>query len=172
MEFKNLLLFRKMKRVLVCLAFLLPTILYAQTETVSGVVTDAVTGDPLIGVSILQKGTTNGVITDMDGHFTIQVPLNTILSFSYIGYRSQDVTATSGLLTIRLLEDNLDLEEVVVVGYGVQKKINLTGAVTFVKSEDLLKANSANSTNALIGQMPGLIAKQPTGEPGNDNSNL
>ncbi|MCC8197297.1 MAG: TonB-dependent receptor plug domain-containing protein [Tannerellaceae bacterium] len=63
-------------------------------------------------------------------------------------------------------------EAVVVVGYGVQKKINLTGAVTSVKSEDLLKTNSANSTNALIGQMPGLIAKQPTGEPGNDNSNL
>ncbi|MCD7933479.1 MAG: SusC/RagA family TonB-linked outer membrane protein [Tannerellaceae bacterium] len=160
------------KRTLLSLLFLFPMILYAQTSQVTGVVTDAVTGEPLIGVSVIEKGTMNGLVTDIGGNFSINVPMNSILTFSYVGYNVQDVQVTSTVLNVRLKESSLDLDEVVVVGYGVQKKINLTGAVTSVKSDDLLKANSANATNALVGQMPGLIAKQATGEPGNDNSSL
>lgn len=165
-------LFWSLMKMTAFVLFLFPVTLHAQVSEIRGTVSDAATGESLIGVSVTERGTTNVVITDVEGKFVIRVPQNSYLSFSYIGYNTQEVLVRSNNLDIKLQEFNQNLDEVIVVGYGVQKKINMTGAVGSVKSEDILKANAANSTNALIGQMSGLIAKQPNGEPGNDNSSL
>lgn len=141
-------------------------------KKVTGKVVDA-KGEPVIGATIMEKGTTNGTITDFDGNFTLNVSDNSMLEVSYVGYQTQSVKAISGKnLAVTLKEDTELLDEVVVVGYGVQKKVNLTGAVASIKSNDILKSQSANTSNAIIGQLPGLIAKQATGEPGMDNSSL
>lgn len=146
---------------------------WAQDIQVKGTVVSGSDNFPLPGVNVVVKGTTMGVITDIDGNFTISVPSDATLAFTYVGFKSQEV-AVNGQTTLNVIleEDMETLEEVVVVGYGVQKKANLTGAVTSIKSDELLKAKSANSTNALVGQMPGLISKQATGEPGADDANL
>ena len=120
------------------------------------------------------KGTTNGTITDIDGNFSVSgVEKGSVLEISYIGYVSQSITINDEKpLQIILKEDSETLEEVVVVGYGVQKKANLTGAVTSMKSDELLKSRAANATTALVGQMPGLISKQASGEPGADDASI
>ena len=131
-------------------------------------------GEPMIGVTVMVKGTTTGAVTDFDGNFTIEdVPAGASeLQVSYIGYETKDVQISSSSMQIKMNPDNELLDEVVVVGYGTQKKANLTGAVTSMKNDDLLKAKAANSTNALIGRMPGIIAKQASGEPGADYSSI
>lgn len=145
----------------------------AQQFNVTGNVKDAL-GESIIGASILVKGTTNGTITDFDGNFSLSnVNKGSVLEISYIGYVSQSISITDEKpLQIILKEDSETLEEVVVVGYGVQKKANLTGAVTSMKSNELLKSRSANATTALVGQMPGLISKQASGEPGADDASI
>lgn len=147
--------------------------LFAQKLSVTGNVKD-VTGETIIGASVLVKGTTNGTITDFDGNFTLSdVDKGSIIEVSYIGYTTQSITVNDASpLNIILKEDAETLEEVVVVGYGVQKKANLTGAVTSMKSDELVKSRAANATTALIGQMPGLISKQAKGEPGADDANI
>lgn len=147
---------------------------YAQNIQIQGIVVGGSDNEPLPGVNVIVKGnSSNGTITDLDGQFTLSVPSTAILSISYVGYKSQEVPVKgSKSLRIVLNEDTETLEEVVVVGYGVQKKANLTGAVASIKSDDLLKSKAANSTNTLIGQVPGLIAKQATGEPGSDDASL
>lgn len=139
----------------------------------TGNVKDAL-GEYIIGASVLVKGTTNGTITDIDGNFSVSgVEKGSVLEISYIGYVSQSITINDEKpLLIILKEDSETLEEVVVVGYGVQKKANLTGAVTSMKSDELLKSRAANATTALVGQMPGLISKQASGEPGADDASI
>ena len=139
-----------------------------QTIEVKGVVYDA-TGWTVIGASIVEKGNpNNGTITDMDGNFTLQVPENATLVISYIGYVTQEVQAVPGkVLNITLQEDNQVLEEVVVVGYGVQKKVNLTGSVAMVEGETLEQRPLANATQSLQGMVPGLyIDNANAGRPG------
>lgn len=137
-----------------------------------GVVKDE-TGEPIIGVNVSEKGTTNGTITDMDGKFSLGVPNTAVLRFSYIGYLSQDLTIKGKTsLDVTLKEDSQNLEEVVVVGYGTQKKVNLTGAIAAVNSKDLTVAPVANTTNALAGRLPGLTVIQKSGRPGSDGSDL
>lgn len=164
---------RKLLLVLFLLNFAFISV-FAQDIQVKGIVVSGTDNEPLPGVNVVMKGnTTLGTITDIDGNFILSVPKDATLSISYIGFKSQDVAVNGkNELKIILVEDSEALDEVVVVGYGVQKKANLTGAVTSIKSDELLKAKSANSTNALVGQMPGLIAKQATGEPGADDANL
>lgn len=139
----------------------------------TGVVLDQ-NGEPIIGASVLEKGTKNGTVTDIDGNFELSVSAETpVVEVSYIGFDVQTLKMNSGqATTIRMRENSHNLNEVVVVGYGTQKKANLTGAVTSMKNDDLLKAKAANSTNALIGRMPGIIAKQASGEPGADYSSI
>lgn len=122
------------------LIFLSIPFLSAQDLTVSGRVTDK-TGESIIGASILVQGTTSGTITDFDGNFTLQnVTSNAVLVVSYVGYKTQNVSVNGKtLLNIVLEEDTETLEEVVVVGYGVQRKSDLTGAVASVKASDALK---------------------------------
>lgn len=128
-----------------------------QTVEVKGVVYDA-TGMPVIGASVVEKGNpTNGVITDLDGNFTLNIPQNGVIEISYIGYATQEIKATPGkILNITLKEDNQLLDEVVVVGYGVQKKVNLTGSVATVEGETLEQRPLANATQSLQGLVPGL----------------
>ena len=156
-------LMKKLLSVLILLGAYLTV--FSQNIQVTGTVIGGSDREPLPGVNVVVKdATANGTITDLDGKFILTVPSNSILSVSYIGYKSQDIPVKGNkILHVVLEEDAAALEEVVVVGYGVQKKANLTGAVTSIKSDELLKAKSANSTNALVGQMPGLISKQATG---------
>ena len=143
---------------------------YAQESLIQGLVIDE-NGEPLIGVSIQDQKTQKGTISDIDGKFSLEARIGNMLKISYIGYRTVTLAAAKDMRVV-MSEDNMKLDEVVVVGYGVQKKVNLTGAVASVKSDEILKAQSANTSNALIGQIPGLIAKQTTGEPGLDGSQI
>ena len=118
-----------------------------QTITISGTIVDAVTGEPVIGANVLVKGTTNGTSTDFDGKFSLEAPAGATLVVSYIGYVNHEVKATSAPMTIRIKEDTQNLEEVVVVGYGVQKKESLTGAMQVVSNEKLLDATSPTVEN-------------------------
>ena len=133
---------------------------------VRGTVTDH-TGMPLVGVNVVVKGATIGTVTDIDGHFDLpNVPKGATLLFSYIGYKSQEVKALEKL-TITLSEDNELLDEVVVVGYGTQKKVNMTGAVSSVKVDALDNRPVTNATNALAGLAAGLsVTNTGGGTPG------
>ncbi|MDR1102553.1 MAG: TonB-dependent receptor [Tannerella sp.] len=128
-------------------------------KTVTGTVVDA-TGEPVIGANIKEKGTTNGTVTDADGKFSLNVADNAVLQISYIGYIAQEVSSLTGMggksLLITLPEDTQALEEVVVVGYGTQKKVNLTGAVAQVKGEVLENRSVTTVSQALQGQVANL----------------
>lgn len=102
-----------------------------------GQVLDAKSKEPLIGVSVLEKGTTNGTITDFDGNYVLNVAKGRILVFSYVGYTTQEIAVNQPSLTVSLKEDTQTLNEVVVVGYGVQKKSSVTGSISQVKAEDM-----------------------------------
>ena len=123
---------------------------------ITGTVTDGA-GVPIIGVNIVEVGTTNGTITDVDGKFSFNVKNNATIHISYIGYLEQNISITGkDVLNIILVEDTRALEEVVVVGYGTQKKINLTGAVNQVTQERLEKSPFSNINKVLQGVSPGL----------------
>lgn len=128
-------------------------------------------GLPVIGANIMVKGMNVGTITDMDGHFSLEVPYaEATLTVSFIGYTTQDVPLKGRKnVDVVLVEDTKTLQEVVVVGYGSQKKATLTGAVSSVNVKELSQSPSANITNALAGRMPGLTVTQfGGGEPGKD----
>lgn len=139
---------------MLCLTLLLPVLAFAQIKT-SGVVSDKATGDPIIGATVLEKGTTNGTVTDIDGKFELQVKNGAVLVVSYVGYDAQEVKAAS-VVKVVLAEDSKTLEETVVVGYGVQKKSSLTGSVSQVKSEDLEARTITNASQALQGKTAGV----------------
>ena len=143
-----------------------------QKVTIKGIVTDT-KGEPIIGANIVEKGTTNGTITDIDGKYSIEATLSSILQITYIGYNSLDIPINNRkAINIQLKEDTQTIDEVIVVGYGVQRKGNLTGSVSAIKTEKLTTAPIANVTNALAGQLPGLLAKQNSGKPGSDDASL
>lgn len=143
-----------------------------QKKNVSGIIVDEL-GEPIIGANIVEKGVANGVISDMDGKFSITVSDDAILQVSYIGYMMQDMPVRGkSSVHIVLTEDTRSLEEVVVVGYGTQKRANITGAVATVNSKDLVKAPLANLTQGLSGRLPGIVTKQNSGEPGNDQASI
>ena len=142
---------------------------FAQQRTVTGTVVDDL-GQPLIGVSILEKGTTNGVITDMDGNFSLKLTSeNPTLVFSYIGYKTQEVpVGGKTTLNVTMSEDAEQLDEVVVVGYGVQKKSSMTASVSSVSSKEIVKTMSSNVASTLQGRMPGVDIVQQAGVAGAD----
>lgn len=141
-----------------------------QTRKVQGTVVDDL-GVPVIGANVSVKGTTNGTITDMDGNFLLEVPNNAILEITYIGYRPQEIAIKGQTrVDIKLAEDTQKLDEVVVVGYGTQKKATLTGAVASLKGEELAKVSQPNMKANLIGKIPGVRYQESTGEPGVDSS--
>ena len=128
-------------------------------------------GEPLIGVSIVVKGTTIGTTTDLDGRFSLSTSMGSTLQVSYVGYTSQEVKVTStSLLRIVMKEDMAQLEEVVVVGYGTQKKVNLTGSVASVTAEDLVNKPVMSTAQAIAGLAPGLSVITNSGRPGSGAS--
>ncbi len=136
-----------------------------QQKKVTGVVMDKA-GVPIIGANVLVKGTTNGTITDMDGHFSLEAPTNATLQISYIGYRTQDVVVgNQNSLSVRLLEDTEALDEVVVVAYGTQKARSVTGSVSRLKEEEMADIPVANMAYKMQGKMPGVQITQANGEP-------
>ena len=144
-----------------------------ETMTVTGTVKDA-TGEPIIGVSVLIKGTSTGGITDLDGNFSIVTPKKrTILVFTYLGYKTQEIIVEKNTpIFIVMEEDSQQLDEVVVVGYGSQAKISVTGALGSVKNEEILPAPVANAGNALAGRTTGITTVQRSGEPGRDDAEI
>lgn len=145
----------------------------AQTKNVTGTVTDS-NGETIIGASILVKGSGNGTITDFEGKFALSnVSDNAVLQVSYIGYVSQDIPVKGKtVIQIVLKEDSELLDEVVVVGYGTQKKVTLTGAVSAVKAEDIIATKNENAQNMLTGKVAGLRVVQKSAEPGAFNNNF
>ena len=137
-----------------------------QISKVTGKVVDT-KGEPIIGANVVVKGTTNGTITDFDGNFSIEAPANAVLQVSYIGYVQQDVPVNNRTsLQIAIKEDTQNLDEVVVVGYGSQKKVNLTGAVEQVTSDVFEGRPTANATQMLEGVVPNLNISLADGKPG------
>jgi TonB-linked SusC/RagA family outer membrane protein len=151
---------------------LMPTMVFAQNLTVEGTVLDE-SGEPLIGVSVLVQGQGTGGITDIDGHFRIQnVKQGTKLEFSYVGYLTQVQVVKGRSMNITMQPDTKTLEEVVVIAYGQQKKVTITGAVSAVGGDELLKAPVANVANALQGKLPGISVVQHSGMPGDDSPTI
>ena len=143
-----------------------------QTGTCKGIVKDA-TGESIIGASVVVKGTTNGTITDFDGNFSLaNVKKGDVIVISYVGYQTQEVKWNNGSLNVILKEDSKTLSEVVVVGYGVQKKANLSGAVAQVDSETLTNRPISNVSSGLQGLMPGVTVTASHGRPGEDGSDI
>ena len=146
------------------------TITQQQKKEITGTITD-VEGNPIIGANVIdesEKG--NGTVTDTNGNFSLNIAENAVIRISYIGYLEQKINTTDkNIFIIILQEDTKALDEVVVVGYGTQKKVNLTGAIASMSSEDLSKVPTPNVSTLLYGQLPGLITLQRSGQPGLDN---
>lgn len=159
-------------RIAWAMLFLLPAICSlqanpSQSKTVSGIVTSATDGLPLIGVSVQVKEVAgSGTITDMDGRFTISAGNGQTLVFSYIGFKTQEIKVADTTVNVVLAEDNEVLDEVVVIGYGVQKKKLVTGATVQVKGDNIAKMNTTNPLSALQGQTPGVNIVSTSGQPG------
>ena len=133
---------------------------------VTGTVLDQSNGEPLIGVSILVKGSAQGTMTDLNGTFTVKAKVGETLRVSYIGYAAQNVKVSGSQLTISLKEDTKSLDEVVVIGYGTQKRKDVTGSISSVTGKDLIKTQPATFDQALQGKVAGVIVQQISGQPG------
>ncbi len=163
------LMFKKILGIeLIVLFFLINTLTFAQGVTVTGKVTDAKSGEPLPFVNVAVKGTTVGTTTDMDGKFSLKIPGNKAqLSFSFVGY--EDVTIPvdgKSVVDVQMHPVSEKLDEVVVIGYGVQKKSDLSGSVASVSSEDLVDIPAADVSSTLKGKAAGVVVSSETGMPG------
>lgn len=158
------LLTRSYKLLLTLLVLLMSTNAFAQRLTATGKVVDAA-GLEVIGASVLEKGTTNGVVTNLDGEFSLSVGQNATLVISFIGYKTIEVKAATNM-NITLQEDNELLDEVVVIGYGSVKRKDVTTAVSTVSTKDLDQRPIVSAAQALQGKAAGVSVMQPSGEPG------
>ena len=155
----------KFCQMIITLACMLLSI-NAFADQVKGVVIDQ-TGQPVTGAFVLQKGTSNGTVTDLDGQFSIDVPSDAVLEVSSLGFVTQElIVAGKSFFNVVLAEDTQLLEEVVVVGYGTTKKENLTGAVSVVSSESISKRSNSNLGQILQGTVPGMTVTSASGQPG------
>ncbi len=144
----------------------------AQQRTITGTLTDENSGDPLIGASVLVKGTTRGTVTDLDGNYSIQAADNETLVISYTGYATRELpVGTNETVSMGLASGEL-LDEVVVVAYGKQKKATVTGAVVALEGSALERSPSINLGASLAGRLPGVVVIQPSGEPGADDARI
>lgn len=151
---------------------MIPNFLLAQNLLIKGKVSDD-TGEVLIGATVQVKGTTTGVITDADGVFSIRASSGQTLVISYLGYQAlEKVVRNDAFMNIVLTPDNVELQEVVAVAYGAQKKVSITGAISSVNSKELLKSSAPSLGNALAGKLPGLSTVQYSGVPGADDPNI
>ena len=150
------------------ISFVLSGNIFAQKQTITGIVSDAISNSALPGVNVIEKGTTNGTVTDVDGAFTIVVAgPSSILDFSFVGYLTESVkVGDKTSFNISLVEDITQLDQVVVIGYGVQKKSDLTGAVSSVSAKDLKSIPVTRIDEALEGRAAGVNVVAGTGMPG------
>jgi len=149
-----------------------PSTFNLRQTVITGIVRDEA-GNPLPGVSVMVKGTTTGAMTDAQGKYSIRVPENAILVFTYIGYGSVEMpTAGKTVLNAQLNPDQTSLTELIVVGYGTQKKETVTGSISQVKGADLVKSPQPNLSNSLAGRFSGVVINNRGGEPGYDGSNI
>lgn len=162
-----------MKNIYIILLSCLTLVAHAQHKVV-GKVTDQESGEPLIGVSILLEGTSTGTITDIDGNYVLTIPdENATLKFSFIGYMPQSVVVGDRtVINLGMEVDVTSLEEVIVVGYGEQKKVNLTGAVENVSLDDVETRVMTNSSQVLQGKVSGIQIVQNSGQPGQDDATI
>jgi len=144
-----------------------------QKKEITGTITD-VDGNPIIGANVIEKGErSNGTVTDINGNFTLNVAENAVIHISYIGYLEQDVNTTGkNVFNITLQEDTKALDEVVVVGYGTQKKLTLTGSVVSTTGTSIQKSASVDIASSLAGRMPGVIVNNRSGEPGKEATTI
>ncbi|MDH6306454.1 TonB-linked SusC/RagA family outer membrane protein [Parabacteroides sp. PF5-5] len=141
-------------------------IIQQETRKITGIIKD-ISGEPIIGANVIEKGTTNGVITDFDGRFSLNVSPGAILSISYIGYMPREVSVgNQSVIDVELTEDMKALDEVVVIGYGTSKKSDLTGSLSSVSARDIEKLPMTNIASALQGQVPGAMISNTSGAPG------
>ncbi|PWD98911.1 SusC/RagA family TonB-linked outer membrane protein [Marinilabilia rubra] len=166
---------KNLKRIslMVSLLFLFGlSLIHAQEMQITGQVTDT-EGEPLPGVTVVKKGTTTGTITDIDGNYSINANKGDDLVFSFIGMEKREVrVADQRILNVELRSTMQDLEEVTVVAYGQQKKVSITGAITSVQSEELMKSPNASVANSLAGKVTGLSTIQFSGQPGADDPSI
>lgn len=168
----NRILQQALRRLLAGMLMLLPVIASAQQHSVSGTVTDE-QGIPVIGASVIVKGTTQGTVTDMDGNFQLDVEPAQTIEISFLGYKTVSLpVGNQTTFQITLEEDAEKLDEVVVVGYATQKKVNLTGSVASVSAKDIQDIPVANTTTLLQGRLPGLVLTQNGAQAGNDNPEI
>ena len=168
MEITCQTLFGKRARILYALLFLVmfPMMVIAQNVTIKGQVLDDL-GEPILGANVVQVGTTNGTMTDLDGNFTLSVPAGAQLKVSFIGYLTQEVTASNGM-KVTLQEDRKALEDVVVIGYGTAKKSDVTGSIASVSSDKLREVPAQSATQALQGRVAGVDIQRTSSRPGAD----
>jgi TonB-linked SusC/RagA family outer membrane protein len=155
-----------LKQIVLLLSLFVSIAAWGQAQTATGRVTDAATGEELIGVTVAEKGATNATLTGADGQYTIKVPAGATLVFSSIGYQTQERAVGAGRMEVRLEPAQTLLDEVVVIGYGVMKKADVTGAVASVRAEALKKTPASNLTQALQGRAAGVTVNANSGQPG------
>lgn len=153
--------------LLITFLFVCGAMFAQQTKKISGTVYDSATGETLIGVSVLEVGTNNGSITDIDGKYTLTITSNRV-TFSYVGYKPETITVTKdGTYDVNLVSDN-ELDEIVVIGYGTQKKSDLTGALASISSKDIKNYAVSNASELLTGKAAGVFVAASSGQPGSD----
>jgi TonB-linked SusC/RagA family outer membrane protein len=164
----------KMNKIIVLAMFLCCAFfgLYAQNNRITGLVTES-SGDPLIGVLVEVKNTTNGIATDVDGRYAINAKAGDVLVFSYLGFVKEERTVPKNetVINVRMIEATQDLSEVVIVGYGQQKKESVVASINTITAKEL-SVTGRGLSNSLAGKLAGIIAIQPSGEPGYDDSNF
>lgn len=163
---------RQLLSAMMFLAFALG--IQAQSLQVTGTVTDK-SGEPLIGANVIEQGSQTGTITDFDGNYvlTVKDASKAVLTYSYVGYETvtENVNGRK-VINVVLSESSEILEEVVVVGYGQQKKESVVGAISQINSSDLLETPAANLSQAITGKIPGVITSQTSGAPGADDASI
>ncbi|MGB4849953.1 MAG: carboxypeptidase-like regulatory domain-containing protein, partial [Saprospiraceae bacterium] len=153
----------------ICFVFLLVGFSYGQKK-ITGTLTDAATGEPLIGANIVVKGTTTGTVADFNGNYSIMANTGDVLVITYTGYKSQEITVGSEMVYNSALAPGELFEEVVVTGYGSQRAKEVTGSVSSVKSDDFNKGNVSSAAQLLQGKVAGLSIYKPGGDPNGDYS--
>ena len=144
---------------------------FAQKTAMTGVVLDADNQEPLIGVTVMEKGTTNGTMTDIDGRFSISVNSNATLVFSYVGYTNQEVSVKGEKnIVVKMASTSVALDEMVVIGYGVQRKSDITGSISSVSGKDINDVPVSSALQALQGKAAGVNIIQNTGAPGSNTT--
>ena len=155
------------------LFFLFVGISYGQGKEITGTITDSETGDPVISASVIIKNTAIGASSDFDGKFKLSAKEGDVLVITSLGYNDLEVVITAeNNFTIQLVQSTALLDEIIIVGYGAQKKVNLTGSVVTIKSEDMVKNSTGNVSSALSGRLAGVTTIQSSGEPGSDISTI